>query len=54
MLLASFQIYSLVHGILRVDLYDTMTEDDIHINQVLISEGHAQFMEEPYSSKVTN
>lgn len=30
-----------------------MTEEDIHINQVLINEGYAQFMEESYASKVS-
>ena len=38
---------------LRVDLYDTNTEYDILVNEVLIEEGFAVKCEEPYQSKVT-
>ena len=49
----TLQIYSKVNNILRVDLYDTNTECDILINDVLIDEGFAVKCEEPYQSKVT-
>ena len=42
-----------MNNILRVDLYDTNTECDILINDVLIDEGFAVKCEEPYQSKVT-
>ena len=42
-----------MNNILRVDLYDTNTECDILINDVLIDEGYAVKCEEPYQSKVT-
>ena len=48
------QVYSLSKNVLRVDLYDTNTEEDIHINQKLIEEGFAQFQEESRASKVNN
>ena len=48
------QVYSLCKNVLRVDLYDTNTEEDIHINQKLIEEGFAQFQEESRASKVNN
>ena len=38
---------------LHLDLYDTSTEEDVHINQVLIDEGFALFQEESRASKVT-
>ena len=41
-----------MNDILRVDLYDTNTEYDILINEVLIDEGFAVKCEEPYQSKV--
>ena len=47
-----FKVYSLVRGALRVDLYDTTTEEDVHINKILISAGFAQFREESAASKV--
>ena len=37
---------------LHLDLYDTSTEEDVHINQVLIDEGFALFQEESRASKV--
>ena len=39
---------------LHLDLYDTSTEEDVHINQVLIDEGFALFQEESRASKVTD
>ena len=45
-------MYSLMRNVLRVDLYDTSTEEDIHINQRLIDEGFAMFQEESHASKV--
>ena len=47
------QVYSLVKNVLHLDLYDTSTEEDVHINQVLIDEGFALFQEESRASKVT-
>ena len=35
-----------------MDLYDTSTEEDIHINQKLIDHGFAVFQEESHASKV--
>ena len=46
------QVYSQVKNVLRVDLYDTNTEEDIHINQLLIDEGFAMYQEESHISKV--
>ena len=46
-------MYSLVRNVLHLDLYDTSTEEDVHINQVLIDEGFASFQEESRASKVT-
>lgn len=34
-----------------MDLYDTSTEEDIHINQTLIDYGFAVFQEESHASK---
>ena len=51
-LFLTLQIFSKVNNILRVDLYDTNTEYDILINEVLIDEGFAVKCEEPYQSKV--
>lgn len=45
-------MYSLVRNVLHLDLYDTSTEEDVHINQVLIDEGFALFQEESRASKV--
>ena len=42
-----------MNDILRVDPYDTNTEYDILINEVLIDKGFAVKCEEPYQSKVT-
>ena len=39
-------------NVLRVDVYDTSTEEDIHINQLLIDEGFAMYQEESHASKV--
>ena len=47
-----FQVYSQVKNVLRVDVYDTSTEEDIHINQLLIDEGFAMYQEESHASKV--
>jgi hypothetical protein len=53
-LLHLFQIFSRLHGALRVDLIDTVSsEDDIHIHQVLIAEGFAQATDESYDSIVS-
>ena len=41
-----------MRNVLRVDLYDTSTEEDIHINQLLIDEGFAMFQEESHASRV--
>ena len=41
-----------MRNVLRVDLYDTSTEEDIHINQKLIDFGFAVFQEESHASKV--
>ena len=49
-----FKVYSLLRGVLRLDLYDTTTEEDVHINQLLIRAGFAQFVEESSASKVRN
>ena len=46
------QVYSLFKNVLIVDLYDTSTEEDVHINQKLVEEGFAQFEEESRASKV--
>ncbi len=35
------QVYSHVGNSLRVDLYDTTSQEDIFINEVLVKEGHA-------------
>ena len=35
------------------DLYDTTSQEDIFINEVLVKEGHAVHCEEPYPSKVS-
>ncbi|XP_064403082.1 ATP-dependent RNA helicase TDRD9-like [Halichondria panicea] len=45
------QVYSRVGNSLRVDLYDTTSQEDIFINEVLVKEGHAVHCEEPYPSK---
>ena len=47
-----FQVYSQVKNVLRVHVYDTSTEEDIHINQLLIDEGFAMYQEESHASKV--
>ena len=47
------QVYSHVGNSLRVDLYDTTSQEDIFINEVLVKEGHAVHCEEPYPSKVS-
>ncbi|KAJ7352989.1 hypothetical protein OS493_032928 [Desmophyllum pertusum] len=47
-------VYSLTRNVLRLDLYDTSTEEDIHINQVLIDEGFALFQEESRASKMNH
>ena len=49
----TLQIYSRLHGSLRVDLWDTTSENDVHINQILIGEGFGQFAEESYDSVVS-
>jgi len=43
-----------MRNVLRVDLYDTSTEEDIHINQVLIDEGFAVFQEESHASRMAH
>ncbi|XP_020627807.1 putative ATP-dependent RNA helicase TDRD9 [Orbicella faveolata] len=48
------KVYSLVRNVLNLDLYDTSTEEDVHINQVLIDEGFALFQEESRASKMAN
>ena len=45
-------MYSLVKNVVRVDLYDTNSEADIHINQQLIDDGFAVFQEESHASRV--
>ena len=47
-----FQVYSQVKNVLRVHVYDTSTEEDIHINQLLIDEDFAMYQEESHASKV--
>ena len=37
---------------LRVRLWDTIGDKDIFINKLLVEEGYAERMEEPYQSKV--
>ena len=37
---------------IRVRLWDTSTDKDIFINKLLVEEGYAERMEEPYQSKV--
>ena len=41
-----------MNNILRVELWDTNTEQDILMNKVLIDEGFAVHCEEHYQSKV--
>lgn len=48
------KVYSQVKNVLRVDLYDTNTEEDIHINQLLIDEGFAMYQEESHISKMAH
>ncbi|KAL9952201.1 hypothetical protein ACROYT_G039416 [Oculina patagonica] len=48
------KVYSLVRNVLSLDLYDTNTEEDVHINQVLIDEGYALFQEESRASKMAH
>ncbi|CAH3166074.1 unnamed protein product [Porites lobata] len=48
------KVYSRVRNVLRVDLYDTSTEEDIHINQTLIDYGFAVFQEESHASKMAH
>jgi len=47
------QVYSKIgDDVLRVRLWDTSTEKDIFINKLLVDEGYAERMEEPFQSKV--
>ena len=39
---------------LRVEMYDTNSEQDVLVNEVLVQEGHAVKCEEPYLSRVCN
>lgn len=48
------KVYSQVKNVLRVDVYDTSTEEDIHINQLLIDEGFAMYQEESHASKMAH
>lgn len=41
-------------GVLRVELYDTNSEHDVLVNEVLVQEGYAVKCEEPYLSRVCN
>ncbi len=52
-LVSPAQVYSHVGNSLRVNLYDTTSQEDIFINEVLVKEGHAVHCEEPYPSKVS-
>ena len=45
------QVYSQVGGVLRVELWDTMSED-VLINEVLVQKGYALQCDEPYMSTV--
>ena len=47
-----FQVYSQVGGVLRVELWDTMSEKDILINEALVQNGYALQCDEPYMSTV--
>jgi len=47
------KVYSKIgDDVLRVRLWDTSTEKDIFINKLLVGEGYAERMEEPFQSKV--
>ena len=49
------QVYSKIgHDVIRVRLWDTSSDKDIFINKLLVEEGYAEKMEEPYQSKVKN
>ena len=45
-------MYSQVGGVLRVELWDTMSEKDILINEALVQNGYALQCDEPYMSTV--
>ena len=48
-----FQVYSIVHGVLRLDLYEKLAGTrDLHINQELIAMCYADKAEESLVSKV--
>ncbi|XP_071496010.1 ATP-dependent RNA helicase TDRD9-like [Diadema antillarum] len=48
------KIYSVVEGVVRVDLYDTSVEPEVHIQELLIQEDIAEAAAEPYQSKVNH
>ncbi|XP_007942813.1 ATP-dependent RNA helicase TDRD9 [Orycteropus afer afer] len=46
------KVFSVVHGVLRVDVYRCSgVQDTINVRDVLIQEGYAEFTEESYESK---
>ena len=53
-MLQHLQIYSKVNDTLRVELWNTNTENDILINKVLVDEKYAIRCEEHYQSKVNH
>lgn len=48
------KIFSVVDGVVRLDLYDTHEEPEQHIQEVLIQKEMAESAQEPYLSKVNH
>lgn len=46
------KVYSVVHSVLRVDVYRYSGIKEVNIRDVLIEEGYAELAEESYESKV--
>ena len=48
-----FQVYSIIHGVLRVELLEKIHHRDYSINAYLINQSLADKAEESYASKVS-
>ena len=46
------QVYSQVGGVLRVELWDTNSPEDVLVNKLLVEKGYALKCDEPYMSTV--
>lgn len=50
---AIVSLYSILHGVMRVDLHISMEAGDISVADLLVQEGHACHMPESFESQVT-